>query len=141
MLAAREYPPRVALFHVAADQLGHLEHAHLRLAVEHCLELVVGVDLRLLGRVLKLVLADVFPEFLGQFGARQGLGADHGRQNLIWLHWLGEAGVWFFSGGLLAGRSWSFGHEEASRARISPSAKRRPQVHGYLLLSVSPAPF
>ena len=54
---------------MAADKLGHLEHGDLRLAVEHRLELVVGVDERLLGRVLELVLTDVLPKLLGQFGA------------------------------------------------------------------------
>ena len=46
--------------------------------VEHHLELVVGVDERLLGWVLELVRPDVLPELLGQLGPGQRLGTDHG---------------------------------------------------------------
>jgi len=53
---------------MARDELSHLEHAHLALAVENRSERVVGVDLSPLGFVLKAVLLDVVPKLLGQFG-------------------------------------------------------------------------
>ena len=51
---------------VARDELGHLEHADLALAVKNRSERIVGVDLRSLGFVLKTVLLDVVPKLLGQ---------------------------------------------------------------------------
>ena len=59
------------LTNVARDEFGHLEHAHLALAVENRAERIVGVDLRSLGLVLKTVFLDVVPKLLGQFGTRQ----------------------------------------------------------------------
>jgi hypothetical protein len=52
-----------------AHELRHLEHAHAALAAEDCLERRVGVDLPLVLGVLELVLLDVDPELLGDFGA------------------------------------------------------------------------
>jgi len=57
---------------VAGDELGELEHADGLLAVEHGLELVVGVDLRADLLVLQVVLLDVIPELLGELGAGRG---------------------------------------------------------------------
>ena len=50
------------------DELGHLEHAHLALAVKYRPERVVGVDLRSHFFILKTVLLDVVPELLGELG-------------------------------------------------------------------------
>ena len=44
------------------DQLGHLEHADLALAIEDGAERVVSVDLGSLFLVLETVLLDVVPE-------------------------------------------------------------------------------
>ena len=57
-----------SLTNVARDKFGHLEHAHLALAVENRSERVVSVNLRPFGFVLKAVLLDVVPKLLGQFG-------------------------------------------------------------------------
>jgi hypothetical protein len=62
------------LLQVLADQFGHLEHVGLRLAAEHGLEFVVGLDHPLVLRVLQIVLLDVCPEPLGDFGASAELG-------------------------------------------------------------------
>ena len=48
---------------MARDELGHLKHADLALAVENCSERIVGVDLRSLDFILKTILLDVVPEF------------------------------------------------------------------------------
>ena len=55
------------------DELGHLEHGDGLLAAKDGLEGVGGVDVRLLLGILKVVLLDVVPEFLGHFAARQRL--------------------------------------------------------------------
>jgi hypothetical protein len=55
---------------VTRDELGHLEHADLALAIENRSERVVGVDLSPFGFVLKAVFLDVVPKLLGQFGTR-----------------------------------------------------------------------
>jgi len=59
-------------------QLGHLEHRNLLLAAEHRLQLFVGIDQALVDRVLQLVLLDVIPDLLRDFGARQRGRADDG---------------------------------------------------------------
>src|SRR5471032_373934 len=63
---------RGSLGNVARDELGHLEHRNLRLAAEHDLELVVGVDLGPDLLVLQTVLLDVRPELLGELRAGEG---------------------------------------------------------------------
>src|SRR5262245_15171241 len=45
--------PCGSLAQVLADQLGHVEHRHLRLAAEHGLQLVVGIDHALVVLVLQ----------------------------------------------------------------------------------------
>src|SRR5687767_7880389 len=57
--------PGNRLLQVPADQLGHLEHRHLRLAAEHSLQLVVGVDHAPVLLVLEAVALDVAPDLLG----------------------------------------------------------------------------
>ena len=58
-------------------QLGHLEHGDALLAVEDGLQRVVGIDHRPLFRVLQAVLADVYPELLGQLRAWERFFTDH----------------------------------------------------------------
>ena len=58
---------------MARDELGHLEHADLALAVEHWLERIVSIDLRSLFLVLQSVLLDVVPKFFGEFRPWEGL--------------------------------------------------------------------
>jgi len=77
-VSARRFhcPPRdparsrtaIRLSDVARDELGHLEHAHLALAVKNRPERIVGVDLSSLRFVLKTVLFDVVPKPLGELG-------------------------------------------------------------------------
>ena len=70
------------LLYVSTHEFGQLEHAHLRFAIEHRLEFVVGVDLRRFGGILELVRPDLIPEteltFFGQFGASDGCRTHHG---------------------------------------------------------------
>jgi hypothetical protein len=65
------------LTNVSGDELGHLEHTNLALAVKYRLEMLVGVNLGSLFLVLKAVLLDVIPKLLGQLRAREGLRADN----------------------------------------------------------------
>ena len=52
------------------DELGHLEHAHLALAVKYRPEIVVCVDLRSDFFVLQTILLDVVPKLLSELGTR-----------------------------------------------------------------------
>src|SRR5262249_21131640 len=72
-------------------QLGHLEHADRVFAVEHLLQLGVGVDLPLVLAVLQIVLLDVVPDALGHLGARLRLRADHCREGIVRLQALHES--------------------------------------------------
>ena len=58
-----------------AQQLVHLEHRRLVLA-ERGLELVVGEDRALVGRILQAVRPDVIPDLLNDLRAGQGSLAD-----------------------------------------------------------------
>jgi len=58
---------------VTRDELRHLEHADLTLAVEYGPHRIVGVDLGSLRFVLKTVLLDVVPKLLGKLGTGQRL--------------------------------------------------------------------
>ena len=78
---------------MARDELGHLEHADLALAVENRSERVVGVDLRSLGFVLKTVLLDVVPKLLRQFGTGQRRRADNSGELVIGLDRSHEGGI------------------------------------------------
>ena len=70
--------PSSALFlHMPGNQLGHLEHANLFLAIEHRFQVLVGIDEGFLFGVLQPVLADVGPELFRQFGPGQRFAADH----------------------------------------------------------------
>ncbi len=78
---------------MARDELGHLEHAHLTLAIENRSERIVSVDLSLLGLVLKAVLLDVVPKLLGQFGTGQRCGTDDSSELVIRLDRSHEGGI------------------------------------------------
>ena len=55
------------------NQLGHLKHADLLLAVEHGLQIFVGIDEGPFFGILQPVLADVGPELFRQLGRGRGL--------------------------------------------------------------------
>src|SRR6478736_1639332 len=82
---------------VLADQLGHVEHADLRLATEHGLEGVVGVDHAAVLLVLKTVLLDVHPELLGELRAGEGLFTNDQGELGVGGDRLHERGVGFTS--------------------------------------------
>jgi len=83
------------LTNVARDEFGHLEHAHLALAVKNCPERVVGVDLGALCLVLKTVLLDVVPKLLGHLGTRQWFRTDNSSELVVRLNWSHEGGIRF----------------------------------------------
>src|ERR1700687_3201349 len=95
---------RSGLLEVVGDQLGHFEHRHLTLAAENLFQFFVGVDQAPVDRVLQLVLLDVVPDLLGDFGARQRIAAHDGGQVAGRRHCLHECSVGFaLGGGLLGG--------------------------------------
>ena len=81
-----------------ADQFGHVEHAHLSLAIENCLEGVIGIDHAAVLFVLEAILLNVDPEFLRHFRAGQRIGTNDKRELGIGSYRLHESGVWFTSG-------------------------------------------
>ena len=80
---------------MARDELRHLEHADLTLAVEYRAERIVGIDLGSLFLVLKAVLFDVVPKLFRELGAWQRRRTDDGRELIIGLHWSHEGGIRF----------------------------------------------
>src|SRR5262245_37809016 len=64
------------LLEMLRDELRHLEHADLALATENGAKLVVRIDHRALGLVLKLVLLDVRPKLLRDLRTRNRLRTD-----------------------------------------------------------------
>ena len=83
------------LTNVARDELRHLEHTDLALAVENRSKRIVGVDLSSLYLVLKTVFLDVVPKLLGQLGTRQWFRTNDGGKLVVWLNWSHEGGIRF----------------------------------------------
>ena len=79
---------------MARDELGHLKHADLALAVENRSERVVGIELSSLSFVLKAVLLDVVPKLLGEFGTGQRRRANNSGELVVWLDRSHEGGIW-----------------------------------------------
>src|SRR5262249_42726594 len=88
-------PIRERLLEVVRDQLGHLEHRNLPLAAKYLPELLVCIDQTLVDRVLQLVLLDVVPNLLGDFGARQRHAAHDCCEHRGRHHGLHERGIRF----------------------------------------------
>jgi len=84
-----------SLAHVLADILRQLKHGCGTLATEKSFELVVGIDVALVLRVLETMLLDVVPDALGDFTAGLGSGSHDGRQNCVGLYWFQESWVCF----------------------------------------------
>jgi hypothetical protein len=81
------------LLDVSRDELGHLEHADLALAVKYRLERIVRVDHRSLLFILATVFLDVVPQFFRELGTRERFRADDGGEFLIRLDGAHESGV------------------------------------------------
>ena len=74
----RSHPHSQRLFlHMLGDQLGHLKHADLLLAIEHRLQILVRIDEGLLFWILQSILADIGPKLFRQLGSWKGLVADN----------------------------------------------------------------
>lgn len=80
------------------DEFGHLEHAHLTLAIEHRPELVVGVDHDPFLLVLQTTLLDVCPKLFCKLRPRERLRTDDGRKLIVRLDRLHEGGIRFALG-------------------------------------------
>jgi hypothetical protein len=83
---------------MSGDELGHLEHADLALAVKYRPERIVRINHRSLFLILATVLLDVVPEFFGELGTRQWFGTDDGGKFLVGLDRPHEGGVRFTFG-------------------------------------------
>src|SRR5947207_2673797 len=83
------------LSNMARDELRHLEHADLALAIKYRAKVIVGIDLRSLGFVLKTVLLDVVPELLGELRTGQRLRTHDSRELVVGLDWSHEGGIGF----------------------------------------------
>jgi hypothetical protein len=81
------------LGNVTRDELGHLEHAHLALAVKYGPERVVGIDLRPDFFILKTVLLDVVPKLFGELGTWNRFRTNNGGEFVVGLHWSHEGGI------------------------------------------------
>ena len=76
-------------------ELRHLKHADRLLAAEHDFEFVVGIDVSPVHLVLKAVLLDVGPQFLGDLGAGHCLVADDRCEGRVGIHGLHERRIGF----------------------------------------------
>src|ERR1035438_5146906 len=65
------------------DQLGHLKHADLLLAVEHGFQRLVSVDEGLLFCILQPILADVSPKLFRQLRPWKGFVANYFGEGLV----------------------------------------------------------
>jgi hypothetical protein len=81
------------LANMPRDELGHLEHADLALAVEYRPERVVSVDHGSLSLILTTVFLDVVPKLFRELGARQRSGANNGSEFIVGLHRPHEGGI------------------------------------------------
>jgi len=88
---------------VPGDQLGHLEHADLTLAVENGTKRVIGINLGSLLFILTTVFLNVVPQFFRELGTRERFRANDGREFIIRLDGAHKCGV------RLAFRLFSFG--------------------------------
>ena len=68
---------RKGLFHVPGDEFRHLKHRNLLLAAKDRQKLLIGDDIALVLRVLKIVLLDVDPDLLHDLSAGHRAFADH----------------------------------------------------------------
>lgn len=86
------------------DEFGHFKHADALFAIEYLAQFIVRLDEGFVLRVLKVVAADVIPEFLGDFSAGERLSADDFAEFLVGLNWLQKSGARLsFSFGLCFG--------------------------------------
>src|SRR5262245_66069476 len=67
------------------DEFGHLEHAHLALAIKYRLELVVGVDHDSFLFVLQTTPLDVCPKLFCKLRPRERLRTDDGSKLIVRL--------------------------------------------------------
>ena len=85
------------------DELSHLEHAHLALAVKYRPEVVVRVDHRSFLFILTTVPLDVVPKLFRKLGTRKRRRPDDCRKFLIRLDRSHEGGIRFAFGRFLFG--------------------------------------
>jgi hypothetical protein len=78
---------------MARDELCHLEHANLALAVEYRAERVVRVDHGSLFLILTTVFLDVIPKLLGELRTWDWFRTYNGREFLVGLHRPHEGGI------------------------------------------------
>ncbi len=80
---------------VSANQLCHFKHRDGSLPVENFAEDRVCINVSAILAVLKIVLADVGPQFLDDFGAGDRLFTHHLSKRSAWRHRPHESGIGF----------------------------------------------
>ena len=78
---------------MSRDKLGHLEHAHLALAVEYRPERVISVDLSSLLFILQTMPLDIIPKLFRKLRTGQRCRADDCGELIVGLDWSHEGGV------------------------------------------------
>ena len=81
------------LLHVRRNEFRHLEHCDFTLAAEHLLQLVVSLDVALVGRILEIILLNVLPNLLSNFRTRHRTGPHDCLQFGRKGHWLTEGRI------------------------------------------------
>ena len=71
---------------MSGDELRHLEHADLALAIEHRPERFVRVDHGSLFLILTTILLDVVPKLFGELGTWEWSRTNNGGEFVVWLH-------------------------------------------------------
>ncbi len=52
---------------MSGDELGHLKHVHDVLATEDLFQLVIGLDIAFVGRILEVIGLNVLPQLFHDF--------------------------------------------------------------------------
>lgn len=91
-------PGRRASLDVCTDQFGHFKHGHLALTTKDRLQLLVSVDVGLLGLILQAMFFDIVPQFLGELPTGGWFRSHHRREDFIGLDGFCESRVEFARG-------------------------------------------
>ena len=70
------------------NQLGHLKHIHGGFASEYLLQIRIGVNITLIGGILKIILLYVYPELFNNLRPGHWPLTDYSRQLGTYVQWL-----------------------------------------------------
>jgi hypothetical protein len=100
LLRCRSRPRAIGMF---GDKFGHLEHAHLVLAIKYRPECIICIDHGSFLFILTTVPLDVVPKLFSKLGTRQWLRPDDGSKFVVRLDRSHEGGIRSALGGFLFG--------------------------------------